>query len=258
MPDHSPFFGSIPGFPLLVERYAYIPGIRTIAGRGTIDLRIVKDDPTDTPILRALRQGDPLPEFADPRADLPDPPTLPDDWPPEGWPPGWHTSVIPINDTLAAVVQWFDFWLQVLRADVPLRIEQAGDWSYHVRDAWRLVRHLNTKGVTSIPDHDDRERHSAPEAIRALRNLRERIIAAMPPTPATTTVGKADSRARFDNVRKLVSELGKEASQKQVMSEYRKRFRKGMRTVTLQAILDELRELEEYTTPRKQRRTRNK
>jgi hypothetical protein len=113
-------------------------------------------------------------------------------WPP----PGWRTSKCPLDDSLDAIRQWFDFVAgisgvlvcrQVLDRDSRVLPDYG---SPYVRDAWSLFEHLKAKGQINRNLEKPSQRYNADEARFELASLRDRMFNLTPLTTAGVKPGE--------------------------------------------------------------------
>jgi hypothetical protein len=90
-------------------------------------------------------------------------------WPP----PGWKTAYCPVNDSLDAIDQWFDYASGPRGVLTASEIAGIKDGSDYVHDAWLLIEHLRAIGRTSVRYTERCGPFSAHEAKVELNRLRE-------------------------------------------------------------------------------------
>jgi hypothetical protein len=101
-------------------------------------------------------------------------------WPPE--PDKWETAGLPLDDSEAAIRQWFDFvtfrrgpvrCVDILRQQERQQGRRQTDPSAFVRDGWRLVLHLAAEGRRQDPGDKPTGSFTPLEAVVELKRLRD-------------------------------------------------------------------------------------
>jgi hypothetical protein len=110
---------------------------------------------------------------------------------PPNWPPlGWESRDTPLDDSPQAIKQWIDYYLH---PDGPLRCSEAGesfyktDCSHVVRDAWRVVGHLNALGRANLQVNEEPGWYGPRDAFVVLKEIHRQLF----PPPALTDVQRA-------------------------------------------------------------------
>src|SRR5579871_2546570 len=116
------------------------------------------------------------------------------------WPPlGWDSVEIPRNDSAKAIRQWFDFYLHPVG---PLRCQEyldrdmrrPVDCGDNVRDAWRLVRHLNAVGKSNVEVRERPVWYGAHEALIELESIYNQLFSSFASEETGAGSDQAESR----------------------------------------------------------------